>query len=81
MRQWLFVFLYGALFLMGLFLAPFWAALARKRYAADCRTLDRSSDRYFVLAAAIAVLCLGDDFVFGARTAGNMQYTGLRPSC
>jgi hypothetical protein len=78
MREALFVFLYGALFLTGLFLAPFWGFLARRRYKRIAGRWIASTDRYYVLAAAICVLCIGDTFVFGARTAGNIQF-GLSP--
>lgn len=78
MRQWLFVFLYGALFLTGLFLSPFWAVLANKRRHRIAGRWTLRSDRYFMLASAIAVLSLGDTFVFGARAEGNMTI-GLSP--
>lgn len=74
MREWLFIFLYGALFLTGLFLAPFWAVLAAKRARRVAGRWTLPSDRYFMLALAIAVLCLGDTFVFFARTVGNLTY-------
>jgi hypothetical protein len=72
MREWLFVSLYGALFFIGLFLAPFWAFLACKRVKRIAGRWTVSSDRYFMLAAAISVLSFGETLVFGARTWGNM---------
>lgn len=78
MREGLFVFLYGALFLVGLFLAPFWAVIAGKRAKRVAGRWVLWSDRYFVLAAAIATLCAGDVLVFAARTLGNLAY-GLSP--
>lgn len=74
MREGLFVFLYGALFLTGLFLAPFWGVLALKRRRRIAGRWTAASDRYFMLAAAVCVLCVGDTFVFGARTLGNIQF-------
>jgi hypothetical protein len=74
MREWLFIFLYGALFLTGLFLSPFWAVLAAKRAKRIAGRWTLGSDRYFMLAASIAVLCLGDTAVFFARTTGNITY-------
>lgn len=78
MRELLFVFLYGALFIVGLFLSPFWGVLAAKRAKRVAGRWTLASDRYFMLAAAICVLSGGDTFVFGARTTGNLQY-GLSP--
>jgi hypothetical protein len=78
MREGLFIFLYGALFLLGLFLTPFWAVLARKRAIRIAGRWTLRSDRYYVLAMAIAVLCAGDVLVFGARAWGNLTY-GLSP--
>lgn len=74
MREWFVIFLYGALFLVGLFLAPFWAVLARKRAKRVAGRWTLRSDRYFMLAAAIAVLCAGDTLVFFARALGNIVY-------
>jgi len=78
MREWLFVFLYGALFLAGTFLCPFWAALARKRAQRVAGRWTLRSDRYFMLASAISVLSFGDTMEFGARTWGNVTL-GLSP--
>jgi hypothetical protein len=78
MREGLFIFLYGALFFMGLFLAPFWAHVARLRVRRIAGRWTLRSDRYFMLAAGIAVLSFGDALVFGARTWGNIQY-GISP--
>lgn len=74
MREGLFVFLYGALFLTGLFLCPFWALLAAKRYQRIAGRWTVASDRYFILAAAISVMALGDTLEFGTRTQGNMRF-------
>lgn len=74
MREWLFVFLYGALFVMGAFLAPFWFGLARKRAQRIEGRWTLRTDRYFVLALAIGTMALGDTMVFGGRTYGNLVY-------
>jgi hypothetical protein len=74
MREWLFVFLYGALFLVGAFLAPFWFSLAAKRARRVARRWTLRSDRYFVLALAIGTIALGDTLVFAGRTYGNLVY-------
>lgn len=78
MREWIFITLYGALFLIGLFLFPFWAMLANKRRKRVAGRWTLRSDRYFVLATAIAVLSLGDTMEFGGRTWGNLTF-GLSP--
>ena len=78
MREWVFVFLYGALFVAGLILAPFWFGLARRRAQRIAGRWTLRSDRYFVLALAIGTIALGDTLVFGARTYGNLEY-GLSP--
>lgn len=74
MRDWLFVFLYGALLIIGLFLFPFWGWLALKRARRVQGRWTLGSDRYFMLAASICVLSLGDTFVFAGRTWGNLTY-------
>jgi hypothetical protein len=74
MREWLFIFLYGALSLVGLFLAPFWGFLAVKRAKRIAGRWTVSSDRYYVLALAICILSVGETLVFGARAVGNLQY-------
>ena len=73
MRESLFVFLYGALFLVDLFLGPFWAALANKRRHRIAGRWTLASDRYYMLALSISVLSFGETLVFGARTWGNMM--------
>lgn len=67
MQEWLFLFLYGSLFLVGLFLAPFWGALARRRARRVAGRWSLRSDRYFVLASAICILAIGDTILFGTR--------------
>jgi hypothetical protein len=78
MREWLFVFLYGAVTLFGFFLVPFWTVLAAKRLKRIAGRWTAASDRYVMLASSIAVLSLGDTLVFAARTWGNVAL-GLSP--
>lgn len=72
----LFVFLYGAPTLVGIFLAAFWAVFAIRR--AREITHPWRHDRAFILSAAIAVIATGVVSTFGARAVGNLIY-GISP--
>ena len=77
-RAWAFLFLYGALTLVGAFLSFFWAEVALRRWRAIAGRWPWRRDRYFILALAIATSSFGLMLVDAARIVGNMLY-GLSP--
>lgn len=77
-REWLFIFLYGALAATGLFLSFFWIDVAKKRAALIKDKWTKRSDRYWVLSSAVAALALGSTILFAFRLWGNISY-GLSP--
>ena len=73
MREYLFVFLYGAVTLASLFLTIFWTrfAVKRKRQVPAGKLF---RDRYFMLAAGIALDALAWLLITGFRTVANLHY-------
>lgn len=77
-RAWVFLFLYGALTLVGTFLSIFWARVAVARWRVIGARWPWHRDRYFILATAVATSSVGLVLVDGGRIAGNLMY-GLSP--
>lgn len=77
-RAWVFLFLYGALTLVGAFLSIFWTRVSFKRLREIDGRWRWSRDRYFILAAAIAVSSFGLVLVDAGRIVGNILH-GLSP--
>jgi predicted permease len=73
MREWVFIFLYGACTLLAVFLAGFWTRFARRRRLRIGNRAARS-DRYYILAAAIALNALGMALLTGSRLIANIHY-------
>jgi len=78
MRLWVFLSLYGSLTFAGTFLAVFWSRVALHRKRVIAKRWKLNSDRYFVLAFAIAVSSVGLVLVNGGRLLGNLAF-GLSP--
>lgn len=76
MKLYLFIFLYGAVGIKGMFSTWFWGIVAHKRIKVFNPPV--YNDRYFVIAASIAVMSFGLMVNCLARTYGNIDY-GLSP--
>lgn len=76
MRLFAFLFLYGTVAFMGLFLVIFWGLTAKRRIAAI--THPWYQDRYSILSLSIAGLTIGLMLETGARMFGNVM-SGLSP--
>lgn len=68
----IFIFLYGALFMFGVFLSLFWGKVARLRL----RVIEHSwrHDGYFILAASLFFFALGAVLVNVGRAIGNVLH-------
>jgi hypothetical protein len=78
MRALIFLFLYGALTLLGAFLAVFWGMVAKRRWSVIAGRWSWRRDRYFLLASSVAISSTGLVLVDGGRIVGNLLY-GLSP--
>ncbi len=78
MRAFIFMFLYGSLFIIGVFLSVFWTnvTLARSRVIDD--RWSKYTDRHVILAAGVAFSALGVAIHSGGRIFGNLAF-GLSP--
>jgi len=78
MRAFIFMFLYGSLFIIGVFLSIFWTnvTLTRSRVIAD--RWSKYTDRHVILAAGVAFSALGVAIHSGGRIFGNLAF-GLSP--
>jgi hypothetical protein len=74
MREFIFLFLFGAVTIASLKLAGFWGWFAYRR----CKSVGCASpiirDRYFVLALAIALDAVGTFAYAGTRVIANIHY-------
>lgn len=73
MREFILIFLYGAVSLAAFFLAVFWSRFSFRRWQ---KMVGNGiwHDRYFLLATAIAVNSTGLVILFGSRTVGSIIY-------
>ncbi len=78
MRAFIFMFLYGSLMIVGVFLSIFWAnvTLTRSRVISD--RWNKYTDRHVILAAGVAFSALGVAIHSGGRIFGNLAF-GLSP--
>lgn len=74
MREFFFVYLYGLVMLVGVFLTIFWARVSLHRAQHLCGWKAVKRDIYFGLTLAIAVLDLGLTILFGGRAYVNAKH-------
>jgi hypothetical protein len=72
MREFVFLFLYGAVSLTAFFLSVFWSRFAAARY--NAMTGQIRTDRYFLLSAGIAGMSGGLSFLTAFRTIANVRF-------
>lgn len=77
LRSWFFIWSFGTLFLLSLFLVPFWIRYAHKRRV-DIIKSGILFDRYYLLSFSIACSSLGIMLIYAGRLYGNLA-EGLSP--
>ena len=70
MREFIFVYLFGMLFLTGGFLSVFWGRMAKRRWSA----LRNARDRVFLISSVFATGSVGLMFVSIGRLVGNVNH-------
>jgi hypothetical protein len=70
LRLWVFMFLYGLLAITGGFLTVFWGMVTFRRFK-SLPAQELRMDRYFWLAASLAVNSVGSMILFGGRAWVN----------
>jgi hypothetical protein len=73
-RAFIFLFLFGTIVLIGIFLSLFWGGLAIRRKRLVGGKWKLSSDRYFVLALSVAMFAFGLTISYMGRLIGNLLY-------
>ena len=74
MRVTLFIFLFGLVLIIGLFLSAFWLRAVTVRYLAVKGRWKWHEDRALILSAGIALSAVGIVLVYGSRLLLNLFY-------
>ncbi len=78
MRAFIFMFLYGSLTIIGVFLCIFWTQVTLTRSRVIDDRWSKYTDRHVILAAGVAFSALGVVIHSGGRIFGNLAF-GLSP--
>ncbi len=74
MRIAIFIFLYGLVLIIGLFLSVFWTKSVMVRWNAVKRRWRWHEDRALILSSGIAMSAIGLVFIYGSRLVFNIFY-------
>lgn len=70
MREWYFIWIYGATFILGVFLSIFWT----ERTVRYGRTAPSWTEAKVILCGSLALLTIGITITDSARSFGNIHY-------